>query len=423
MNHYRLPIIIASAALWLTSGATAAFAAGNISSTDKYAWSETSGWLNFAPSGGGVTVYSDHLEGYAWSENIGWISLGSHIGGGVYSYDNSTKDNWGVNWSGTTLSGYAWSETAGWINFKPTGGGVTLNERSGVMDGYAWGENIGWLRIRNSSPAYGIKFYPTFGVSAIVFNGTTGYAAQDGGGVWKSTDSGATWTAATTQPANQRVKGLVIHPTTTTTLFAASYGNGVYTSTDRGLTWTACAGQPSNLNAVSLAIDSTTSPNLYAGTEAGIFTSTDNCSSWNAVNSGLTVSSSTPPLVIAVDSTTPANLYAGLDGAGIYRSTDKGVTWSAATIQPGNLAVKALVISKIDHSTLYAATYGAGLFKSTDSGDKWSICGNSGLTSLNLKSLVMDGNGKLYAGTEGGVYVSSDACDNWTEMNSGLPTD
>ena len=50
-----------------------AWAAGNISATDKWAWSTNAGWGNFNPDNGGVTVYPDHLEGYAWGENIGWI--------------------------------------------------------------------------------------------------------------------------------------------------------------------------------------------------------------------------------------------------------------------------------------------------------------------------------------------------------------
>ncbi len=41
-----------------------------------YAWSENAGWINFSPSGGGVTVDANgYLQGYAWGENLGWISF------------------------------------------------------------------------------------------------------------------------------------------------------------------------------------------------------------------------------------------------------------------------------------------------------------------------------------------------------------
>ncbi len=106
----------------------------------QYAWSENSGWLNFAPNAGsGVHIYSDHLEGYVWGENIGWINLSPSNYGGVY---NDGAGN---------LSGYAWGENVGWINFNPqvfgdsTHYGVVIGA-DGKLSGWAWGENIGWIR-------------------------------------------------------------------------------------------------------------------------------------------------------------------------------------------------------------------------------------------------------------------------------------
>ena len=66
-----------------------ALAAGNISSTDKYAWSENTGWMNFEPTlGDGLQVANDKLTGYAWAENIGWVNLSCENNGscGTVSY-------------------------------------------------------------------------------------------------------------------------------------------------------------------------------------------------------------------------------------------------------------------------------------------------------------------------------------------------
>jgi hypothetical protein len=134
-----------------------ASAAGNISPTDRYAWSETAGWNKFATTGGGVTLYPDHLEGFAWFENIGWVKLGSHTGGGSVSYANSSNSDWGVNLNAGNLGGFAWSETSGWINFSPSGGGVTFDPVSGALDGYAWAENLGWLHFKGDAPAYNVR--------------------------------------------------------------------------------------------------------------------------------------------------------------------------------------------------------------------------------------------------------------------------
>jgi hypothetical protein len=49
---------------------------GEISSTDKCAWLENNGWINFHPTHGSVTGHSTYFSGYAWAENIGWVRLG-----------------------------------------------------------------------------------------------------------------------------------------------------------------------------------------------------------------------------------------------------------------------------------------------------------------------------------------------------------
>ncbi len=134
------------------------FATG-IDPANKYAWSETAGWLNFNSSSNSasVQVYADHLEGYVWAENLGWIRLGSYSGGGTHNYQNTSPTDYGVNRNGNTLGGYAWSETAGWINFAPNNGGVSLDGATGQFSGYAWGENVGWIHLRSTtSVAYGV---------------------------------------------------------------------------------------------------------------------------------------------------------------------------------------------------------------------------------------------------------------------------
>jgi hypothetical protein len=114
---------------------------------------------------------------------------------------------------------------------------------------------------------------------------TTLYAGLNGAGVYKSVNSGTTWTAATTQPSDTRIKALVINKSDTTKLYVATYGGGVYKSVDSGVTWAACATNPTNLNVVSLVIDG--NGKLYAGTEAGVFVSADACATWTAMNTGL----------------------------------------------------------------------------------------------------------------------------------------
>ncbi len=154
-----------------------ALAAGNISNTDKWAWGVNVGWINFNPDNGGVTVYTDHLEGYAWGENVGWIRLGTHTGGSPHTYGNTSNTDYGVNRDTTTgaLSGYAWSTTAGWINFAPANGGVTVNG-TGEFSGYAWGENIGWINFNGTAADNTAYKVATAGPLAVMLAGFTAEA-------------------------------------------------------------------------------------------------------------------------------------------------------------------------------------------------------------------------------------------------------
>jgi hypothetical protein len=73
-------------------------------------------------------------------------------------------------------------------------------------------------------------------------DGTKQYVAQWGGTVWKSTNSGATFSATTTAPFNY-IYNLACSPDGET-LLAISQTSDVYSSRDGGLTWVSEAGAP-----------------------------------------------------------------------------------------------------------------------------------------------------------------------------------
>lgn len=74
LKHMHLAITLAIAILFLFVSVENSIAAD--SNLSGYAWSENTGWINFSPTGGGVSVNgSGDLYGYAWGENIGWVSF------------------------------------------------------------------------------------------------------------------------------------------------------------------------------------------------------------------------------------------------------------------------------------------------------------------------------------------------------------
>jgi hypothetical protein len=127
--------------------------------------------------------------------------------------------------------------------------------------------------------------------------------------------------------------------------------------------------------------------------------------------------------IVIDQSTTPATLFAAIDTEGVYKSPDDGASWAAANgTTPNNitnLRVKVLARNATS-GALYAATYGSGIFKSIDSATNWNACATQP-GNQNVVALTIDAGGKLYAGTEGGVFVSNDGCGTWAAMNGGLP--
>jgi len=119
---------------------------GTVDSTNKYAYGENIGWINFNPAQGDVVVGDSELTGYAYGENIGWISLNCSNTGTCGTVDYAV-DNDGAG----VLSGYAWGENIGWINFAPSSGGVEIDSSTGDFSGQAYGENIGWITFNCST--------------------------------------------------------------------------------------------------------------------------------------------------------------------------------------------------------------------------------------------------------------------------------
>lgn len=56
-----------------------------------------------------------------------------------------------------------------------------------------------------------------------------------------------------------------------------------------------------------------------------------------------------------------------------------------------------------------------------DSGFAWTACANTNLGNLNVLLLVSNPAGRLYAGTEDGVYVSNDDGPSWMALDEGMP--
>ncbi len=216
-----------------------------------------------------------------------------------------------------------------------------------------------------------------------------------GGGVCVSNDYGAEWqvlgkglpgaacTAVVVDAKNSKPDALV--------LYAGVWGHGVYKSTDSGATWkeTPGVGRPGNMDVMHVRIHPKTG-DLYANTSAnrngstfpvagGLWKSTDGGATWTELTKGLSihwlndfaVDADDPNLILL----TGADIPAGAEG-GVYRTTDGGKTWThvldGKTSYDGFFHGLFITINPYEPKVAYFGSTG-GLWISSDAGVTWRI--------------------------------------------------
>jgi photosystem II stability/assembly factor-like uncharacterized protein len=241
------------------------------------------------------------------------------------------------------------------------------------------------------------------------------------GGVFKSIDGGATWAQINHGlPLDFQAQALAVDPLHPATLYVGSPGGaGVYKSVDGGATWTPPGpGLEGPRGMVfSLAVDPRHSGTVYAGTDPGVDKTVDGGATWAPAQSGIPGGSQISAL--AIDPSVPRTVYGGtgVGNAGIYKTTNGGVSWAA--VAPNTIG-SALAVDPSNSRTVYAGS-NAGVYKSTDGGMTW-LPSRRGMGRLPVNALAMapSDSRTLYAGTSTGVYRSSDGGASWAAASKGL---
>ncbi len=185
--------------------------------------------------------------------------------------------------------------------------------------------------------------------------------------------------------------------------------NGVFLSTDSGNTWKGTSLSHTHTQALSIG----PSGYLYAGTDAaGVFRSTNNGVSWDSINTGLTTRYITCLAIKSADT-----IFAGTT-IGVFRSTDNGGSWNSMNTGLTNRIVLTLVVSPSNRH-IFAGSWG-GISRSSDNGNNWTqvfvLPSYDAAWRLAINSL-----GHIFASTEGGVIRSTDNCNSWTQVGRGSP--
>jgi photosystem II stability/assembly factor-like uncharacterized protein len=172
-----------------------------------------------------------------------------------------------------------------------------------------------------------------------------------------------------------------------------------------------------NGNVFALAIDPAHPATIYAGTQGGVFKSSNGGENWSSANIGLTT------LFVSALANDPANpgtvfltASGGFGGSGgVFKSINGGAVWTRVNL--GDF--RALAIDPANSNTVYAAgTTGVNISKSTDGGASWVSLNTTPTFSLAIDPTTP---ATIYAGGPFGVSKSIDGGINWNSANVGLP--
>ncbi len=370
----------------------------------------------------------------------GNIIAGNWGGNGVYrSTDNGTTfatiNNGLSNTQVRSLAlkssnGYLFAATYGGGVFRSTDGGTSW---SAVNNGIPGTALMNWIGVSPSGDMYatqGTSMYrstnngdswtnlmpPSTVYSEIAFASNAMYAATNNGeqgGVYKSTNGGTSWTQESGLP-NKLFTRIIASGNT---IVAGSGGLGTYRSNGSSSpsdTWTQIVNGMTNTHVV--AIDEAPNGDLFAATLlAGVFRSTNAGLTWFSASNGIPPSDRLSSLAV---SPTTGTVFAGGVGSQGYRSTNQGATWTSVPL--GNVST----VACNSRGDVFASS-GGTVLRSTNNGVSWTFSSLSLVSTI--PDIAFDGD-TVYAatgvgsgfGTSRGVYRSTNNGNTWAQENSGL---
>jgi photosystem II stability/assembly factor-like uncharacterized protein len=301
----------------------------------------------------------------------------------------------------------------------------------------------GWTPLFTDLPSMGVSgiaVHPTASDTVYIATGDGDGADTYSAGVLKSYDGGLTWNPTGldwTIGQARNTRALRMHPYDPRRLVCATT-NGLYRTVNGGDTWAQAL--PGSFFDVEFRPGD--SLITYACTDR-FYRSGTNGISFSAISNGLPGSSEVGRMAIAVSPADPLLVYVLCSNEeddsflGLYRSEDGGASFQLMSSSPNLFGYEedgtdsggqawydmALVVDPNDPNTLYAG--GVNVWKSTDGGSTWTIKAHwispseIGYTHADIHGLeIIDG--RLFCASDGGLYVSADDGEEWTDLSAGL---
>ncbi len=231
-------------------------------------------------------------------------------------------------------------------------------------------------------------------VTAIATTTTAGtlYLGSAGGGVWKTTNYGTSWTELTDSQPTLAVGALYVDTSTTpNTIYVGTgegnnsqdsfYGEGILVSTNGGTSWSTLAGSSIfdgyHISSLVVTHPSVGVTYIYVGWQGGLWLSTNGGTSFSSLETSYVVSS----MALAYTGS-PSTLYVGESTGGIFESTNANTATPTFTQLTSGLPTGANQIwpvvatapsnSNYLYASIYDTTDGDGFYSSSNGGSSWT---------------------------------------------------
>lgn len=146
---------------------------------------------------------------------------------------------------------------------------------------------------------------------------------------------------------------------------------------------------------------------LFAGSENGVYLSTDSGSSWRVMNEGLSNDDKRVDVLAANND----YIFAGTPFNGIYRSgISDTCNWEVTKGIPG----EPVYSIAFNGSDILAGTYSGKIFISTDNGANWSIKDSSLTEKYPVYSITLK-DSLIVVGSQSGLFISTNGGMSWKE--------
>jgi len=310
--------------------------------------------IGFAYSVDGGVTWSHGNRGSPWGNTWYGLAFDPHVQGRLYGACSSKHDI--PQWSHANA------------DYRP--GGVVVSEDAGVS----------WRKSNTGLPSL-----PCCGVAVAPAESTPGkttlYCTMYGKGVYKSSDSGATWQfkPGVGRPGNYHVYQVRIHPESGAVYvnvggnrkgLVFSPNGGLWRSTDCGETWTEITGglelgwpngfavHPENERIIYLAAGTYPGP---GGRQGGVYRTADGGATWKHVLTNDGCGAYVHGMFVELHPHDPSVVYFG-GTRGLFASPDGGATWRRISEIPFGNCHRARIDPR-DKGTMYVTGFGGGVWR------------------------------------------------------------